>query len=58
VYVLDQDRLRAQSIRVGISDGRFTEVVAGEFKAGDVVVIGTATSAGEQSQSTFRMRMF
>jgi len=58
VYVLDQGKLRAQPIRIGISDGRVTEIVSDELKAGDPVVVGVAASSTEQSQSTFRMRMF
>ena len=58
VYVLDEGRLRAQAIRIGIGDGRVTEIVAGELKAGDTVVVGTAATAAEQTQGTFRMRMF
>jgi HlyD family secretion protein len=44
VYVLgDQNALRAVSIRTGISDGHYTQVVRGDLKPGDKVVTGVAT---------------
>ena len=59
VYVLAQSRLVAKSIRTGISDGRYTEVVSGELKDGDPVVVGMALgAAAEGPPSTLRMRMF
>ncbi|HUX24022.1 MAG TPA: efflux RND transporter periplasmic adaptor subunit [Burkholderiales bacterium] len=59
VYVLAQSRLVAKSIRTGISDGRYTEVVSGELKDGDPVVVGMALgAAAEGAPSTLRMRMF
>ena len=59
VYVLAQSRLVAKPIRTGISDGRITEVISGELKDGDQIVIGTAlNAAAEGPPSTLRMRMF
>lgn len=58
VYVLDQGRLKAAPIRIGISDGRFTEVLSAGLKAGDAVVTGTTNAGAGQSQGTFRIRMF
>jgi HlyD family secretion protein len=59
VYVLSDSRLVAKPIRTGISDGRFTEVVSGEVKDGDQLVIGAAvTAAAGGPPSTLRMRMF
>ncbi len=34
-------------IRPGISDGRFTEVVSGNIKEGDVIVVGLVTAKGD-----------
>jgi len=34
-------------LRSGISDGRFTEVVAGELKPGDAVIVGLATAKAD-----------
>jgi HlyD family secretion protein len=48
VYVLGADKkLKRVEIRTGISDGRYTQVVSGELKAGDPVVAGLATSKVE-----------
>jgi HlyD family secretion protein len=48
IYLLDSDKkLVPVQIRTGISDGRFTEVVDGNVKVGDTVVIGLATSKVE-----------
>jgi HlyD family secretion protein len=43
------DRLKAVPIRTGISDGRFTQVLEGELKPGDAVVIGQATAKSDSS---------
>lgn len=48
VYTMNPDKkLKPVSIRTGISDGRFTAVVAGDLKAGDPIVVGIATSKVE-----------
>jgi len=47
IWTLDGERPEPERIRVGISDGSFTEVVEGEVKAGDVVV--TDVSGGPPS---------
>jgi HlyD family secretion protein len=44
VYIEEGGRLRPVEIRVGISDGRFTEILEGELRPGDPVVVGQATS--------------
>ncbi len=36
-------------IRTGITDGRFTQVVSGDLKAGDLVIVGLATSKASTS---------
>jgi len=48
VYVLGADKkLIAVEIRTGITDGHYTQVVSGNLKPGDDVVIGLATSKVE-----------
>src|SRR6266540_3198845 len=45
VWVLDDKtkKLRPVQIRTGITDGHYTEVVAGDLKEGDNIVVGLAT---------------
>ncbi|MEK6372522.1 MAG: efflux RND transporter periplasmic adaptor subunit [Acidobacteriota bacterium] len=48
IYLLDANKkLQPAQIRTGISDGRFTQIVDGNVKVGDTVVIGLATSKVE-----------
>ena len=48
VYILGPDKkLQPRQIRTGITDGRFTQVVGGELKLGDPVVVGLATAKVE-----------
>ena len=49
VWVMDPatKKLNPVQIRTGITDGRYTEVVSGDLKEGDNVVIGLATSKVE-----------
>jgi HlyD family secretion protein len=50
VYVMGADKkLTPVEIRTGISDGRFTQVVSGNLKATDLVVVGLATSKVESA---------
>jgi HlyD family secretion protein len=58
LYVLEARKLRAVPVQTGISDGRFTEIVAGELKAGDPVVVGAQEAAAETAPSTLRLRAF
>jgi HlyD family secretion protein len=48
IYVLGPDKkLKPVQVRSGISDGRFTQIVAGDLHAGDPVVTGLVTSKVE-----------
>jgi HlyD family secretion protein len=59
VYVLEQGRLKPVRVQTGITDNRLTEVVAGDLKEGDQVVVEDTQAAGEkQSGGTMRVRMF
>ena len=59
VYQLGADNtLQPKEIRVGISDGRFTEVLEG-LNAGDAVVTRAAANGGSAGPTSgFRFRMF
>lgn len=61
VHVVRGEEIRPVSVTLGITDNRNTEIVAGELKAGDSVVLGEALPAPDTaaaSGSTLRMRMF
>lgn len=44
VYVLQDGRLRRVPVKIGASDGKQTEIVSGELRAGDHVVTGFAAA--------------
>lgn len=60
VYVLEQGVLKPVSVLLGVTDNRNTEIVGGELKAGDQIVIGEMQAAEKPSGSSSRppMRMF
>ncbi|MGK2856576.1 MAG: efflux RND transporter periplasmic adaptor subunit, partial [Thermoanaerobaculia bacterium] len=48
VYLLGEDgKPKKVEIVTGITDGRFTQVIKGEIKEGDTVIVGTATSKAD-----------
>ena len=48
VYILDANKqVKAVWIRTGITDGHYTEVVGGELKEGENIIVGLATSKVE-----------
>lgn len=60
VYVLEQGALKPVSVSLGITDNRTTEIVGGELKAGDQIVVGEAQAQDKSTSSGGRppMRMF
>jgi HlyD family secretion protein len=63
VYVLSGNQLKPVKVKTGITDNRYTEVVGGDLKDGDQVVVEDAQASGSaattgQPPSTLRMRMF
>lgn len=57
VHVLDGDRPRAVAVRTGISDGSHTEILEGEIKPGDPVVVRETSPKKDAAETTFRFRM-
>jgi HlyD family secretion protein len=60
VFVLDNERHpKPVPLRLGITDGRATEVLAGDLKAGQLVITGTAApqSAPEATSSLLNLRL-
>jgi len=60
VYVFENGKLKPVSVSLGITDNRNTEIVGGELKAGDQIVIGEAQAADQSKSSSSRppMRLF
>ncbi|MDR4516704.1 MAG: efflux RND transporter periplasmic adaptor subunit [Nitrosomonas sp.] len=57
VYRLIDDKPVATHVTTGITDGNHTEIVAGDVKAGDTVII-REKSDKKDSEPQFRLRMF
>jgi HlyD family secretion protein len=60
VYILENGKLKSASVTLGITDNRNTEIVGGEIKAGDQIVIGDAQASDKSTNSSSKppMRMF
>lgn len=61
IYVLQEGKFNPINVTLGITDNRNTEIVAGELKMGDSVVIGDTQPAGNaptSGSSPMRLRMF
>lgn len=53
VWLLDADgKPKSVALRLGVTDGSFTEVLGSELKAGDEVLIGTATGAAAAAKGS------
>ena len=57
VYVLAGDEIKPVSVQIGITDNRNTEVLRGDLKAGDRVVMGENAGPAKKASSV-GMRMF
>jgi HlyD family secretion protein len=49
VYTLAGEDPKPAEIRTGITDGRFTQVVSGDLKAGDTVIVGLVTTKADSA---------
>lgn len=58
VYVLEKGALKAVTVSLGITDNRNTEIVSGELKVGDQIVVGEAQSKSSNSKPPSSPRMF
>ena len=45
VYVVEAGKLRPVNVRIGITDNRNTEIISGDIKPGDKVVVGETVTA-------------
>ncbi|HEY8460607.1 MAG TPA: efflux RND transporter periplasmic adaptor subunit, partial [Blastocatellia bacterium] len=52
VWVLGPDKKpQMRRIRLGITDGAWTEIIEGDLKEGDIVIVGQNISAEDRQQS-------
>jgi HlyD family secretion protein len=60
VYVSQDGKPQIRRVKVGITDGKLTEIVSSELKAGDKVIVGDALSDAKSSSNnaTRAPRMF
>jgi HlyD family secretion protein len=57
VYVLAEGGVAPRAVKTGITDGRYTELLEGDLRAGDRVVIDE-TERGSEAKPSLRMRAF
>jgi HlyD family secretion protein len=55
VWVLKDNKPQPRRIRIGITDGTYTEVVSGSLAEGDQVIINTLASGGQSTAPRFRV---
>jgi HlyD family secretion protein len=59
LYILDKGELKPVNVSLGITDNRNTEIVGGEVKEGDRIVVGEAPGNSQTgSSSPMRLRLF
>ena len=57
VYVVEGRTIRPVQVQIGITDSRNTEILGGELKAGDTIVVSEAPTAATKPSSV-GMRLF
>ncbi len=60
VYVMENNQLKPAWVSTGITDNKVTEILSGQLKVGDRIVVEDTRISGAEHQSggSFRMRMF
>jgi HlyD family secretion protein len=60
VYVLEAGKPLLRNVTLGITDNRNTEIIGGELKVGEQIIVGDAQAGNNAStgSSAMRMRMF
>ena len=57
MYVVEGRTIRPVQVQIGITDSRNTEILGGELKAGDTIVVSEAPTAATKPSSV-GMRLF
>ena len=58
MYIVEKDELKPVSVQTGITDNRNTEVLGGDLKEGDKVVVGENVATATGKPSSVGMRLF
>ena len=58
VYVIDDKQLKPITVQLGITDNRNTEIVSGDLKAGDKIIVGDNPTTVSNKPSSVGMRLF
>jgi len=58
VYILQQGKLEAVPVELGVTDGRVTEISTDQLKEGDRVVVGELGAGNDDAPGGRRMRLF
>lgn len=58
VYVIDGKQLQPITVQLGITDNRNTEIVSGDLKAGDKIIVGDNPTTVSNKPSSVGMRLF
>ncbi|HZX32471.1 MAG TPA: efflux RND transporter periplasmic adaptor subunit, partial [Rhodocyclaceae bacterium] len=58
VHILENGQLKPVAVQLGITDNRNTEVVGGDLKPGDKVVMGENVNGAKSGGSSVGMRLF
>jgi HlyD family secretion protein len=58
VWVMENENQRQVSVKLGLDDDAYTEVVEGALTAGDTVIVGGQPGSGSANSATVRPRLF
>jgi len=58
LYRLEEGKPVSINVKTGISDNNYTEILEGDIKEGDKVIIRDLGEKGEKSGNKLRFRMF
>jgi HlyD family secretion protein len=55
VFVLENGKPKPVRVKLGISDGRFTEILGGDLKEGDALITEEVTAGGKAKATDMRV---
>ena len=54
VYILEQGKPKEIKVKVGISNGKFTEVLSNELKEGNAVIVNDSQAKNAKNDNAMR----